>query len=201
MSLRSALIPSAAEFRRAWPLWAFMLVCVLIELRGDSLRVLLRYEREAILGGELWRLLTAHVTHLGWPHLWLNLAALFVGWLLCGHCFSMGRWALLVFGGSLAISGLFLPLDPGLQWYVGLSGVLHGLLAAGALAMLRRREPGAWLFIGFLAVKLAWEQFLGPLPFTAEASGGPVVINAHLYGTLSCLALAALLLLDRKSVV
>ena len=42
---------------------------------------------------------------------------------------------------------------------------------------------GLWLFAGLVA-KLAWEQTLGPLPMTARTAGGPVIVNAHLYGSL-----------------
>jgi len=188
-------LPPAVEWRRAWPLWAFMLLIVLLATGGEPVRELLRYERLPVLtGGQWWRLISGHLVHLGWGHAWLNLAALFVGWLLCGDCFSMPRWALLVTLCALGISAGFLLFEPQLVWYVGLSGVLHGLLAAGALAMLRRREPVAWAFAAFLVIKLLWEQWAGPLPFTAESSGGPVVTVAHLYGAVSGpLAGAALL--------
>lgn len=172
-----------------------MLLIILLEYAGGgALRELLRYERAAILdGGEWWRIVTGHLVHLGPGHMWLNVAALFVGWLLCGDCFSMLRWALVVLICCVGISGGFLLLDPQLVWYVGQSGVLHGLLAAGALEMLRRRQPVAWAFVAFLVLKLGWEQWFGALPFTAESSGGPVVVNAHLYGALSGAAAYGLL--------
>lgn len=164
-----------------------MLLIVALELLGgDTLRHLLRYERAAILAdNEWWRVITGHLVHLGPSHMWLNLAALFVGWLLCGDTYSMPRWAILVFGCALGISTAFLIFEPHLNWYVGLSGVLHGLLAAGALALLRMRQPGAWLFVGFLVIKIAWEQFMGPLPFSESTSGGNVVVDAHFYGAIS----------------
>jgi hypothetical protein len=65
-----------------------------------------------------------------------------------------------------------------------LSGVLHGVVAAGALAlMLRRQTLGTVLALG-LGAKLIFEQVVGPVPFTAESVGGPVVVAAHLYGTV-----------------
>jgi hypothetical protein len=65
---------------------------------------------------------------------------------------------------------------------VGLSGVLHGVVASGALALsLQRQALGAVLALG-LVCKLAFEQIAGPVPFTAESVGGPVVVAAHLYG-------------------
>jgi rhomboid family GlyGly-CTERM serine protease len=73
-------------------------------------------------------------------------------------------------------------LDPRIDWYVGLSGVLHGLMAAGALLLLLRGETlGALLAIG-LCGKLIYEQAFGALPFTARSTGGAVIVAAHLYG-------------------
>jgi rhomboid family GlyGly-CTERM serine protease len=74
--------------------------------------------------------------------------------------------------------------DPGLDWYVGLSGVLHGLFAAGALRHWRERPAAAALMLAVLAGKLLWEQLLGPLPGTSSVAGGPVIVDAHLFGAL-----------------
>ena len=83
-------------------------------------------------------------------------------------------------------------------WYVGLSGVLHGFVAAGALALLLRRETlGAVLGVG-LAAKLIFEQIVGPVPFTAASVGGPVVVAAHLYGAIGALLAEAAAQLARR---
>ena len=81
-----------------------------------------------------------------------------------------------------------------LQWYVGLSGVLHGILAAGIVVSLRSPRIEL-LALGLLLVaKLGWEQAYGPLPGSEGSSGGPVVVAAHLYGAIGG-ALAGLLAL------
>ena len=93
-------------------------------------------------------------------------------------------------GAILAIdAGLWL-WDSTLQWYVGSSGVLHGVMAAGTLAHLKRREPDGWLLLAFLAGKLAYEHLVGPLPFSGTAD---VVIDAHLFGVIGGVAVAACL--------
>jgi membrane associated rhomboid family serine protease len=60
--------------------WAPVLVIVAASLAlglgEDELRQWGRYDREALESGELWRLVTADLVHLGWGRLWLNLAAL-----------------------------------------------------------------------------------------------------------------------------
>ena len=76
-------------------------------------------------------------------------------------------------------------------WYVGLSGVLHGALAAGAVAWWRYESKLlALLLSAIFAGKLAWEQWHGALPLSGDL---PVVVDAHLYGALGG-ALAGVLL-------
>lgn len=176
----------ASELRRAWPLGLFLILVAGLELLGgDPVRHALRFDHAAIANGQWWRVLTGHLVHLGPSHMVLNLAALVLGYLLCGDMFGFARWLLILFGVCLGISaGLYL-FDPGLVWYVGLSGALHGLLVAGALEMLRRGERIGAVLLALLVVKIAWEQTMGPVPWTAEASGGPVVVDAHFFGTLS----------------
>jgi rhomboid family GlyGly-CTERM serine protease len=170
------------RLRRWGAILALLGVCAALAAGGDELRELGRYERQAVESGEYWRLVTAHLVHLGWGHLWPNLAALAIIGALFADTFGNADWWRASFASAVAIdAGLYL-LDPDVLWYVGLSGVLHGLVAAGALALLLQREViGAVLALG-LAAKLSFEQLVGPVPFTAQSVGGPVVVAAHLYG-------------------
>ncbi|MCH8278820.1 MAG: hypothetical protein IIC12_07825 [Proteobacteria bacterium] len=69
-----------------------------------------------------------------------------------------------------------------MTWYVGLSGLLHGLLVAGILVRLRDLNAETVILAALIVAKLAWEQFNGPLPGSETTSGGPVIVDAHLYG-------------------
>jgi 3-oxoacyl-[acyl-carrier protein] reductase len=80
---------------------------------------------------------------------------------------------------------------PSIAWYVGLSGVLHGMLAAGAFAMLGEMRRFAVLVLAGIAAKLVWEQTLGPLPFSESATGGTVITAAHLFGAIGGAAYGA----------
>ncbi|MBN1237156.1 MAG: rhombosortase [Gammaproteobacteria bacterium] len=175
-----------------WPVLALAAAALLLGLGGDAARAWGRYEREALESGELWRLLSAHLVHLGGGHLMLNVAALFTIRFLLDDLLSAADWIGAAVASALAIdAGLyFLSVEVG--WYVGLSGVLHGLLAAGAIAMLRVQPGIAGMLVVGLVVKLAWEQAMGPLPFTQSASGGPVIVAAHLYGAAGGAAYALL---------
>jgi rhomboid family GlyGly-CTERM serine protease len=154
----------------------------LLAMGGDELRELGRYERVAIESGQYWRLVTGQLVHLGFGHLWPNLAALAVIGVLFNDVFRAADWWRTSLVSAAAIDAGLYFLEPEVGWYVGLSGVLHGFVAAGALALCVRREAiGVVLAIG-LCAKLTFEQIAGPVPFTAASVGGPVVVGAHLYG-------------------
>jgi rhomboid family GlyGly-CTERM serine protease len=157
-----------------------------------------RYDRQAILAGELWRLVTAHLIHVDFTHLGWNLAGLaLVAWLF-GREFRTLEWALILASSTIAVDLGFLLLEPQLEWYVGFSGVLHGLMAAGLCAWLWRSPDSLTALVATVfAAKLAWEHFAGPLPFTAGSLDVPVVHQSHSYGAVGGL-IAALLLLWRQ---
>jgi uncharacterized membrane protein len=58
------------------------------------------------------------------------------------------------------------------------------LFVAGGIRLLSKELGFAVVLLGVLAGKLAYEQFFGSLPGTSEMSGGPVVVNSHLYGAI-----------------
>lgn len=186
--------PPTVAKKRLWPaptVLALAVISTVLALGGDAVREFSRYERSGLAAGEYWRLLTGHVVHLGWGHLWPNVLALLILGLLFGDVLRQRDWSLVGLASAAAIDlGLYV-LDPSVEWYVGLSGVLHGFMAAGALLLMLRGETlGALLAIG-LCAKLVYEQTFGPLPFTARSTGGPVITAAHLYGAAGGLAGAA----------
>ena len=173
--------------RLGWALLALAALLVLLALTGDEGRIWLRYERAGIAHGQLWRLVSAHLVHLSLRHALVNVLGLILLWALFARDYTPGQWLLIIAASVLAIdAGLWL-WDSTLQWYVGSSGVLHGVMAAGALAHIRRREKDGWALAIVLLVKLLYEQGAGPLPL----SGSPdVVVDAHFFGVLGGLAAA-----------
>jgi len=150
---------------------------------------LLRYERAGLARGELWRLLTAHFIHLDLEHALLNSLGITLMWALFARDYRPRQWLLIVAGAIMAIdAGLWL-CSSTVYWYVGSSGALHGVMAAGTYAHLRRRDLDAGVLAVFLIAKLAYEQAAGALPFYVSTSGA-VIVDAHLYGALGGLAVA-----------
>jgi rhomboid family GlyGly-CTERM serine protease len=179
---------SLTQFR--WRLWLVPLLigalCLALWLGGDAARDWGRYDRSGLEAGQLWRLLTGHLVHLGWGHLWPNLLALLLIGGLVEEFLEPLEWFAVVIVAALGIDAGLYALNPDVRWYVGLSGVLHGVVACGALMMLRsgRLRMGAVLALG-VAAKLAFEQIRGPVPFTQASVGGAVIVAAHLYGAVS----------------
>ena len=194
-----------ARYGLGWPL-GLAAAALGLALAGDPARRLLRYERGAVLDGEWWRLVSGHVVHLGWSHTLLNLAGLGLVWALVGLEFGALAWLAVLAGAVAAMAAGFLVLAPELAWYVGLSGALHGLFVAGALALAVRERGAAGsrrregrIMLALVTLKLAWEQLVGPMPLSASAAGGPVIVDAHLYGALGGLGAAGLVLMRNRS--
>jgi rhomboid family GlyGly-CTERM serine protease len=159
------------------------------EIWGDSARALLRYDRLRI-GHEWWRALTAHLVHLDLTHAVLNGLGLVLMWALFARDYTPWRWLAIWVASSIAIAvGLWL-FDRDVGWYVGASGALHGVMTAGTLAHLRRRDLDGWILAIFIVAKLGYEQWSGAMPF---ADTGSTIAEAHLYGAIGGLALALFL--------
>jgi rhomboid family GlyGly-CTERM serine protease len=172
---------------------ALLGVCALLavlEAGGNPVRDALSYDRAALAAGEWWRVLTAHFVHLDPAHAALNGMGVVLMWALLARDYSPLRWLAIYLFSSLCISlGLWLR-DPGVTNYVGASGALHGVMTAGTLAHLRRRDLDGWILAVFIIVKLAYEQFAGALPVS---SSGNTIVDAHLYGAVGGFALALFL--------
>jgi rhomboid family GlyGly-CTERM serine protease len=169
--------------RAAAPL-AIAVVCIVMSLGADGARELFRYDRSALVDFELWRLATAHLVHLSIGHTALNVTALAIIALLFEAALDSFDWIVAVLLSALAIDvGLYV-FSPEVAWYVGLSGALHGIMVAGALALVRARSRLGAILLVLVVAKIMWEHWAGPLPFSELTSGGRVVTEAHLYGAV-----------------
>jgi rhomboid family GlyGly-CTERM serine protease len=175
--------------KRGFWLLAALAALLLPLAGGAALRAVWRYEREAVAAGEWWRLLTSHFVHLDAGHAVLNAAGLALLWGLFARCWTARSWWCAILTSLAAIDLGFWFCERQLQWYVGASGLLHGVFAFGCLALVRERDPIGIIAALIFVAKLSWEHWQGPLPFERSA---PVVTVAHLYGAMggACAALA-----------
>jgi rhomboid family GlyGly-CTERM serine protease len=175
-----------------WGIGLIVCAIVLLALGGEVVRSALQYERSTVLdAGEYWRLATAHFVHGSLLHAMLNSAGLLLMAALFPRHYSPGAWIIVGISSVVAIDAGFVWNEPQLEWYVGLSGVLHGVLAAGAIAWWRNESKVLALALSLVVIgKLAWEQLAGALPLSGDM---PVIVDAHLYGAVGG-AVAALIL-------
>src|SRR5215469_8078324 len=128
-------------------------------LTGEAGREALRYDRAGLASGQLWRLVTGHLVHLSLEHAALNVLGLVLMWALFARDYTPRQWLAILLGTVLAIDAGLWMRDSTVAWYVGSSGALHGVMAAGTLAHLRRGDLDGWLLAGFLVLKLGYEQW------------------------------------------
>jgi rhomboid family GlyGly-CTERM serine protease len=177
---RLAQFAEGLQWDRGRWMWllAIIIVLDLVLGLGDNVSAVLRYDRSAIAAGGWWRLLTAHIVHLDLHHLILNELGLVLVWALFAEDFDAVEWCVIVSVGALGISSGLFWLSPHVAWYVGASGVLHSIMAAGCAKHLAVRAWDRWILVTCLCAKLIYEQFGGPEPAL-------VVVDAHLYGAIS----------------
>lgn len=175
--------------RAVWlPPLVLMALLLLLGLGGEPVREALRYDAQAIAAGQWWRLLTGNLVHLGWWHLVLNEIGLLVLVLLCPEPLAWSVWVRRVVLIGLGMSAGLYFFVPSTGWYVGMSGVIHGLFLLGlGRQIVERRDLIAAGCLAYLVGKIAWEMVAGVPVSDETAIGGKVLVESHLYGSLSAL--------------
>jgi len=75
--------------------------------------------------------------------------------------------------------------------YRAQGGLQHvGVMTAGTIAHLRRRDLDGWILATFIVGKIAYEQSAGALPLAGTVN---TIVDAHLYGAVGGVVLALLL--------
>lgn len=134
--------------------------------------------------GEPWRLLTGHWVHAGWEHLLLNLVNLvllrlaFRQWPGSGQLYGFMLYA-------AVLIGIGLWLTTSLKFYVGFSGILHGLLIYLLLLHWNQYRVVFGLAIIVVVGKVISEQLYGANPLSTAVIGLSIATEAHVFGVIS----------------
>jgi rhomboid family GlyGly-CTERM serine protease len=156
----------------------------------------LQYDRVAILSGQLWRIVTCHLTHWSLDHFFWDTVALLV---LGLGCEARSRPATVQ---CLCASALLIPLSvtwlmPEMATYRGLSGIDSALFALLAGLLLRECWPrkrygvAAAIFVALIAfaAKTVYEYASGDTLFVDSAAATMVPLPlVHVVGGLIGLA-------------
>ena len=138
----------------------------------------LEYDRAAILRGEVWRLVTGHLTHWSPDHLlWDVLAFLALGFV----CERRRRalYAGVLFVSAMSVSLILLAGCPEVTSYRGLSAVASALWFWAALIIAERRLTPAFMLLALFFVKVMIELTTGTSVFASDIA---VLPSVHLIG-------------------
>lgn len=146
------------------------------------------YNRNAIQSGQVWRIFTGHLLHTNNYHLALNLAALILLALIHNKFYSPKLLTTFYVTTSIAVStGIYL-FTPEMIYYVGLSGILHGLFVLGALYDIKHKEKTGYLLLIGIVAKVLHEQWFGATESLKQLIDADVAIDSHLYGMCTGIA-------------
>jgi rhomboid family GlyGly-CTERM serine protease len=128
----------------------------------------LQYDRAGIAAGELWRIVTGHLTHASWDHLLWDAAALMVMGTICERDQRRGFVACIC-ASAIALSLCLSIAMPDLAIYRGLSGIDSAVFVFLAVVLLRQSLAAGqkWWSAGIVAVlcgfglKVAFEYATG----------------------------------------
>lgn len=172
---------------RDYVLYLFLLVTIVLLMLAEPLSSQwLMFDRSAIDEGQLWRLFSAHFVHLSPMHLLGNAMGVILLGYIAGRSLNNALgvtlliWCLLVVGGGLYVFADYL------ERYVGLSGVLHGLILVAPFVSPFYSRRIAASFLVLVVAKVLWEQssFYDDMAMVGMI-GGRVEANAHLLGTIA----------------
>lgn len=152
---------------------------------GETVSRALEFARGDIASGQWWRLWTCNWVHLGGWHWFLNALSLLLWIELCPQRLRLRDWLarVLFIGGGVGL-GLFL-LSPGVETYVGLSGMIYGLFLLDLGRDAVRGDRFALLCRAFLMLRVGWECIHGTPRYERSLIGGQVVASSHVWGMVS----------------
>lgn len=146
---------------------------------------LLAYYHNGIAEGEIWRLVSATFCHTNFNHLVMNILGLMITLALFADLFKTVKIFPIIIFCSLFIGLCLFFFDTEVIWYVGLSGVLHGLFSYGVATDISKKDSWGYLLGAGLVIKIIDEQLFGASQSTVNLISAEVLVNAHLYGAIA----------------
>ncbi|SGZ03768.1 rhombosortase [Moritella viscosa] len=176
-----------------WLSWFILgLLCLIIYALSTENITILDYNRELILDGELWRLITGNFNHTNIYHVLLNVCALAVISGLHYRYYSATTYLGLILILSIGVGAGIFFLSPNTHLYVGLSGILHGIIIVGAIIDVTKQYYSGYVLIAGTIIKIINEQFFNSPIEMSKLIQAQVLTEAHLYGLVTGLIIAPL---------
>jgi len=162
-----------------------ILLTLMVYLFEPEASKLLAYYHNGIAEGEIWRLISATFCHTNFNHLVMNVLGLIITLALFVDLFKTIKIFPFIIFSSLFIGLCLFFFDTEVIWYVGLSGVLHGLFSYGVSADIAKKDSWGYLLGAGLVIKIIYEQIFGASQSTVNLIAAEVLVNAHLYGAIA----------------
>jgi rhomboid family GlyGly-CTERM serine protease len=143
-----------------------------------------RYDVIQINNGQWWRLITANFCHSNWNHWGMNIMALWFMDIFYRSLISLPLRAWLLFF-SLIMNVFLLHFLIDIDYYVGLSGALHGYLVGAALFSFLKEQWLNRVILVFVTLKLFAENMWSINTETEKWINANVIEEAHYLGALS----------------
>ena len=157
------------------------------------------FYRDKINAGQWWRVISGNFVHSNYPHLFMNLAGLWILGFLFIESLSLKNFFTSILLLSLSVGlGLYL-FDHNLQKYYGFSGILYGLFLVGASTAILKKDYLTGVAVAIVIIaKIIWDLLYGGSTSSAELIGIPVAVHAHLYGALGAIIISFTLYISNR---
>ena len=174
-----------ADQKLKWHVFVLIALMLVLGFAHEWVNPWLRYDREAIEAGQIWRLVSCHLVHLNQWHMLMNLSGFFMCWFFFTDLLTRKILWLWFCLSSVAVGLAFFYIDTDLQWYVGLSGILHGFLIMCLIIGWRGNRWLHSIVLTLICARLIWEHTPGyDVNYLQSFIKGRVYVNAHLYGSI-----------------
>ncbi len=183
------------------PLISSILVLSIIIVIAQLFQSDLVFYRDDINTGQWWRIISGNFVHSNYPHLFMNLAGLWIFGFLFIDSLPLKTFFTSILLLSLSVGfGLYF-FDLNLQKYYGFSGVLYGLFLVGAATTIFKKDYLTGIAVAIVIIaKIIWDLINGGSTSSADLIGIPVAVHAHLYGSLGAIFISsALYVLNRST--
>ena len=183
-------------------LYIFLLLAFIsgiLQTLPTTLQALFHYRAENIPSHLYYLWLSPHLIHLSMLHYIINILCLGIVLFTFKNYFTPLRFFLLfAFSALMVTLGLWC-CSPQVTDYVGMSGVIYGILAAGLLLSMKKHLLLSLPIYIIVAIKIVYEVFDGAHLSIQASLGNVVIVDAHLYGYLSGTLFTIVTLLFQKT--
>ena len=157
---------------------------------------MLEFDRQQILSGEVWRIWTGHLVHTNNAHFLLNSVAAIILYFAFFTKIKLSELLLFGFVFASLISVTLLCLYPYLDWYNGLSGLLHALVAYFSMLLAKNEDKMFWAGLAIVWAKVLFEATRASLGYKNMLGDMTVIIDAHFIGVFFGTIIAFICMMD-----